>query len=174
MSQEFFRDQHFFLLPVSRGSRERKSALMARGLLCLAALSGQPPEPGGSRRKARGVDGESARRATIVSGHYAAYVFCVPDPLSLVKFRLRRSPFAMRRCRVEDWRAGLGRSSCSLLARPFVCECHSISTMLTFPIPATSNAAHGFPAYTLTCLLHLKGYGTYPAGATFGCSLLTL
>jgi hypothetical protein len=76
--------------------------------------------------------------------------------------------------RVEDWRAGLGRSSCSLLARPFVCECHSISTMLTFPIPATSNVAHGFPAYTLTCLLHLKGYGTYPAGATFGCSLLTL
>ena len=56
--EEFFRDQHFFLLPVSRGSRERKSALMARGLLCLAALSGQPPEPGGSRRKARGVDGE--------------------------------------------------------------------------------------------------------------------
>src|SRR5215831_8898260 len=44
--------------------------------------------------------------------------------------------------RVEDWRAGLGRSSCSLLARPFVCECHSISTMLTFPIPATSNVAH--------------------------------
>ena len=38
------------------------------------------------------------------------------------------------------------------------------STMLTFPIPATSNVAHGFPAYTLTCLLHLKGYGTYPAG----------
>ena len=101
MSQEFFRDQHFFLLSVSRGSRGRKSALMARRLLCLAALSGQPPEPGGSRRKARGVDGESARRATIVSGHYAAYVFCVPDPLSLLKFfgqlTPRRSPFAMRR-----------------------------------------------------------------------------
>ena len=76
--------------------------------------------------------------------------------------------------RVGDWRADLGRSLCSLLARSFVCECHSISTMLTFPIPATSNAAHGFPAYTLTCLLHIKGYGTYPAGATFGCSLLTL
>jgi hypothetical protein len=28
--------------------------------------------------------------------------------------------------RVEDWRAGLGRCSCSLLSRPFVCECHSI------------------------------------------------
>ena len=31
--------------------------------------------------------------------------------------------------RVEDWRAGVGRSLCSLLARPFVCECHTISTM---------------------------------------------
>ena len=30
---------------------------------------GKPLEPEGSRRKARGVDGESARRATIVSGH---------------------------------------------------------------------------------------------------------
>ena len=37
--------------------------------------------------------------------------------------------------RVEDWRAGLGRSSCSLLARPFVCECHSISTMPRFQSP---------------------------------------
>src|SRR5215831_6908980 len=35
---------------------------------------GQPPEPAGSRRKARGVDGESARRATIIAGHYAATV----------------------------------------------------------------------------------------------------
>ena len=26
--------------------------------------------------------------------------------------------------RVGDWRAGLGRTSCSLLARSFVCECH--------------------------------------------------
>ena len=60
-------------------SRERSSALMAHGrLICLAALSGQPPEPGGSRRKARGIDGGSARRATIRPGHYdaAMYVFC--------------------------------------------------------------------------------------------------
>src|SRR6267143_583502 len=31
--------------------------------------------------------------------------------------------------RVEDWRAGLGRSLGSLLSRPFVCECPTISTM---------------------------------------------
>ena len=49
----------------------------------MAALSGQSPKPGGSRRKARGVDGESACRATMVSGHYAATRTCVPatDPL---------------------------------------------------------------------------------------------
>ena len=30
---------------------------------CLAALSGQSPQPAGARRQARGVDGESACRA---------------------------------------------------------------------------------------------------------------
>jgi hypothetical protein len=65
---------------------------MARTAPCLAAMSGQPPEPGGSRRKARGVDGESACQATIVPGHYAANVtaFCVAvDPLSPLKFPIR-------------------------------------------------------------------------------------
>src|SRR5215468_9507004 len=37
--------------------------------------------------------------------------------------------------RVEDWRAGLGRSLCSLLSRPFVCECHTISTIPRFQPP---------------------------------------
>src|SRR5271157_323833 len=37
--------------------------------------------------------------------------------------------------RVGDWRAGLGRSSCSLLARSFVCECHTISTLPRFQPP---------------------------------------
>jgi hypothetical protein len=58
----------------------------------LAALSGQPPGPGGSRRKARGVDGESACQATMVPGHYAANVtaFCVAVdyPLSALKCRI--------------------------------------------------------------------------------------
>jgi hypothetical protein len=69
---------------------------------CLAALSGQPPrEPGGSRRKARGVDGESARRATMVSGHFAAYItafllmpsFPVDIPITFVQLIPRRRPF---------------------------------------------------------------------------------
>ena len=88
--KKFFRDQHFFL-SVSRGSRKRSSAFDGTaGPPCLAALSGQPPEPGGSRRKARGVDGKSARRATMVSGHYAANVttfFLIP--LFPLKFPLR-------------------------------------------------------------------------------------
>ena len=90
--KRLFRDQTFLTSFRSRGLRERKSALMARTAPCLAAMSGQPPEPGGSRRKARGVDGESACQATIVPGHYAANVtaFCVAvDPLSPLKFRLR-------------------------------------------------------------------------------------
>jgi len=37
--------------------------------------------------------------------------------------------------RVEMWRGGLGCGLFSLLARPFVCECHNIATMLRFHIP---------------------------------------
>src|ERR1700741_5627773 len=86
--KKFFRDQHFFSSDLREGSRELSSTLMARQALCLAALSGHPPEPGGSRRKARGVDGESARRATIRPGHYdaAMYVFSA-DPLFLFLVR---------------------------------------------------------------------------------------
>ena len=39
--------------------------------------------------------------------------------------------------RVGDWRAGLGRSLCSLLARSFVCECHTSLGRPTFPAPAS-------------------------------------
>ena len=48
--------------------------------------------------------------------------------------------------RVEDWRAGLGRSLFPLLARPFVCECPSISAVPRFQPPPRRNAACGFPA----------------------------
>jgi hypothetical protein len=69
--KKFFEINIFSFPAFQEASRERSSALMAHGrLFCLAALSGQPPEPGGSRRKARGVDGGSAHRATIRPGHY--------------------------------------------------------------------------------------------------------
>jgi hypothetical protein len=47
--------------------------------------------------------------------------------------------------RVERWRGGLGRSWFSLLARPFVCECHNISTMLRFHTPAHRTGRADFP-----------------------------
>jgi len=74
----------------------------------LAALSGQPPEPGGSRRKARGVDGEGACRATMVLGPSRRKCKCVSALLLILFARCsssdyvwsidpRWSPFAMRR-----------------------------------------------------------------------------
>src|SRR5215211_3951367 len=51
--------------------------------------------------------------------------------------------------RVEDWRVGLGRCSCSLLSRPFVCECHSISTMPRFQSPPRRTQRADFPLYAL-------------------------
>ena len=51
--------------------------------------------------------------------------------------------------RVEDWRAGVGRSLCSLLSRPFVCECHTISTMPRFQPPPRRTQRADFPHYAL-------------------------
>jgi hypothetical protein len=79
--KKFFRDQHFFF-SVSRGSRKRSSALMARQASLLGRAERSTPGARRSRRKARGVDGESACRATMVSGHYAANVtafFLIPS-----------------------------------------------------------------------------------------------
>src|ERR1700746_3457659 len=72
--KKFFRDQHFFSSDFREGSRELSSTLMARQALCLAALSGQPPGPGGAARKGAGVGGQKRAKATMVSRHYAANV----------------------------------------------------------------------------------------------------
>src|SRR5205085_8546204 len=56
--------------------------------------------------------------------------------------------------RVEDWRAGLGRCSCSLLSRPFVCECHTISTMPRFQSPPPRTQRADFPLYALLFASH--------------------
>jgi hypothetical protein len=47
--------------------------------------------------------------------------------------------------RVEDWRAGLGRSLGSLLSRPFVCECPTISTMPRLQLPPRRTQRADFP-----------------------------
>ena len=51
--------------------------------------------------------------------------------------------------RVGDWRAGLGRCSCSRLSRSFVCECHNISTMPRFQPPPRRTQHADFPHYAL-------------------------
>ena len=65
---------------VSGGSRrERSPALMAHGrLICLAALSGQPPEPGGSRRRREGLTAEARPELRSVPAitTLQTYVFC--------------------------------------------------------------------------------------------------
>jgi hypothetical protein len=76
--------------------------------------------------------------------------------------------------RVGDWRAGLGRSLCSLLPRPFGCEVSQHLDHAYVSSPRHVERKMRISRFTLTCLLHLKGYGTYPAGATFDCSHLTL
>jgi hypothetical protein len=59
--KRLFGDQHFFFPSVSRGSRERKSALMAWTALCLGRDERSSPE---ARRvaplAARGLEGEGA------------------------------------------------------------------------------------------------------------------
>jgi len=88
--KKFFRDQHFFL-SVSRGSRKRSSALMARQ----APLLGRA-----ERSTARSPEGRAGRREGLTAkaraeqqwcpGHYAANVtafFLIP--LFPLKFRLR-------------------------------------------------------------------------------------
>ena len=47
--------------------------------------------------------------------------------------------------RVGDWRAGLGRSLCSLLARSFVCECHTTSAVPRFQPPPRRTQHADFP-----------------------------
>ena len=47
--------------------------------------------------------------------------------------------------RVVDWRAGLGRSLYSLLARSFVCECHTVSAVPRFQPPPRRTQHADFP-----------------------------
>jgi hypothetical protein len=46
-------------------------------------------------------------------------------------------------------RAGVGRCLCSLFSRPFVCECHSISTVPRFQSPPRRTQRADFPLYAL-------------------------
>jgi hypothetical protein len=60
--------------------------------------------------------------------------------------------------RVEDWRVGVGRSLCSPLARSFVCECHSISSMPRFQPPPRQTERAEFPH---SAFLHASRHGLW-------------
>src|SRR5208337_1270646 len=58
--------------------------------------------------------------------------------------------------RVGDWRAGLGRSLYSLLARSFVCECHTISAVPRFqPPPRRTQCRWTFWCEILDCVFSM-------------------
>jgi hypothetical protein len=65
-----------------------------------------------------------------------------PARLRPCRLLLSRSPPISR---VEDWRAGLGRSLGSPLSRPFVCECPTISTVPRFQSPPRRTQHADFP-----------------------------
>ena len=56
--------------------------------------------------------------------------------------------------RVEDWRVSVGRLLCSLLARPFVCECHNITTMLRFQPPPRQTQRAELPHWAFLLTSH--------------------
>ncbi len=64
--------------------------------------------------------------------------------------------------------AGVGRSLCSPFSRPFVCECHTISTMPRFQPPPRRTQRADFLALRSPVCFASRLMGTYPAGATFG------
>ena len=69
--------------------------------------------------------------------------------------------------RVEDWRAGVGRSLCSPLSRPFVCECHTISTVPRFQPPPCLRRALSptFPAGELVFFIPWRVVAENPGAA---------
>ena len=70
--------------------------------------------------------------------------------------------------RVEDWRAGLGRGLCSLVPRPFGCECRNISTMPRFQSPPRRSQHADFPHYAHLFASRL-GLWDLSCRGDFGC-----
>src|SRR5215813_6643991 len=105
----------------------------------------------------------------------------IQNPLGILEVRERHhgsssgeeSHLSALTGRVGDWRAGLGRSLYSLLPRPFGCEVSQHLDRAYVSRPRHLERRVQISHTTLTCLLRIKGYGAYPAGATFGCGRRT-
>src|SRR5262249_58218168 len=76
--------------------------------------------------------------------------------------------------RVEDWRAGVGRSLFSLFLALWVMRVSHHLAPAAYPAPATSNAACGFPRTALSCSFLATAYETGTAQVAFGTKYRTL
>src|SRR5215467_12228546 len=70
--------------------------------------------------------------------------------------------------RVEDWRAGVGRSLCSLFLALSVMRVSHHLDPAPYPAPATANAACGLPRSALSYSFLATGYETGTAQMAFG------
>ena len=120
-------------------------------LCCAACDSAFPFERQGRLLRSRSISGLFSRSlysglqppclrfAVAVTGHHARLGTRLLARLyrgrHLRRLRSTHLQGATLAGRVGVWRAGVGRSLCSLLPRPFVCECHTISTMPRFQSP---------------------------------------
>jgi hypothetical protein len=115
---------------------------------------------------------EGWRHVKVTDRHTAVdYAHALKDLADIHFFNAKK--IVLVQGRVEAWRAGLGRYSGSLLARPFVCECPTISTMPRFQAPPRRTQHADFPHYAPP-FASCQGLWTYPAGATFSRSRRTL
>ena len=119
-------------------TRSGRAALARILVLPDAILVSALPAQGRNRSRSRGGEGGRCERVRTKAKARTCLKIVGFNPMRDRSFRVSRpKEFRLRPLagRVGDWRAGLGRSSCSLLARSFVCECHTISTMPRFQPP---------------------------------------
>src|SRR5262245_30957803 len=107
----------------------------------LSRMAAEPGQPGLVRVQRQFERAQS--RVQVVQNGLCLVLMLKPDDLSSSGEEFHLSAL---RGGVEDWRAGLGRCLCSPLPRPFGCEVSQHLDRATFPVPAMSNAACGFPA----------------------------
>jgi hypothetical protein len=134
-----------------------------------------------------GYDRTTARVSRVAAGPFCLHAVAITpaglmNPIRSYCFHQRRpSPITRwvgscinRFGRVEDWRAGVGRSLCSLFLALSVMRVSQHLDLATYPAPATSNAACGFPRTALSCSFLATGYETGTGQVAFGTKYRTL
>jgi hypothetical protein len=134
-----------------------------------------------------GYDRTTARVSRVAAGPFCLHAVAITpaglmNPIRSYCFHQRRpSPITRwvgscinRFGRVEDWRASVGRSLCSLFLALSVMRVSQHLDLATYPAPATSNAACGFPRTALSCSFLATGYETGTGQVAFGTKYRTL